>query len=166
MLASILTQYNLQIHVVPSILMQYKYEIPMASSILIHYEYLYFPLYQCITNTYGTSILTHHKSIGFYLKFFFLRCLYLRWFLFYVIWSWFKIVLCRSSNALQGSPFVTNLIPAVGIIIFTLWGLGPLMRMSRSIFLRVRQPFDFFLILPVQWFMYFLWLVQIALEIS
>ncbi|CAO2830350.1 unnamed protein product [Amaranthus hypochondriacus] len=44
--------------------------------------------------------------------------------------------LTRSSNALQGSPFVTNLIPAVGIIIFTLWGLGPLMRMSRSIFLR------------------------------
>ncbi|KNA09929.1 hypothetical protein SOVF_149040 isoform A [Spinacia oleracea] len=46
------------------------------------------------------------------------------------------VALTRSCNALQGSPLVNKLVPAVGIIIFTLWGLRPLMRMSRSIFLQ------------------------------
>ncbi|KMS99577.1 hypothetical protein BVRB_1g022270 [Beta vulgaris subsp. vulgaris] len=40
-----------------------------------------------------------------------------------------------SCNALQSSPVVTKLVPAVGIIIFTLWGLEQLMRMSRHFFL-------------------------------
>ncbi|KAA8546705.1 hypothetical protein F0562_003158 [Nyssa sinensis] len=41
----------------------------------------------------------------------------------------------RSYNALQGSPFILKLVPAVGIIVFAVWGLGPLIRESRSIFL-------------------------------
>lgn len=45
------------------------------------------------------------------------------------------MALTKSCNALQGNPLVTKLAPVVGIIIFTLWGLGPLMRMSRNIFL-------------------------------
>ncbi|XP_057251566.1 mechanosensitive ion channel protein 2, chloroplastic isoform X2 [Beta vulgaris subsp. vulgaris] len=45
------------------------------------------------------------------------------------------VALTRSCNALQSSPVVTKLVPAVGIIIFTLWGLEPLMRMSRNFFL-------------------------------
>lgn len=45
------------------------------------------------------------------------------------------VELTRSCTALQSSPLFTKLVPAVSIIIFTLWGLGPLMRMSRSIFL-------------------------------
>uniref|UniRef100_A0A5B7C933 Mechanosensitive ion channel protein 2 n=1 Tax=Davidia involucrata TaxID=16924 RepID=A0A5B7C933_DAVIN len=45
------------------------------------------------------------------------------------------IALKRSYNALQGSPLVLKLVPAVGIIVFAVWGLGPLMRQSRSIFL-------------------------------
>ncbi|XWS45016.1 hypothetical protein CRYUN_Cryun15aG0099600 [Craigia yunnanensis] len=41
----------------------------------------------------------------------------------------------RSYNILQGSPLVFKLIPAVSIIIFALWGVGPLMRQSRSLLL-------------------------------
>ena len=43
----------------------------------------------------------------------------------------------RSCNNLLGSPLVNKLFPAVGIVIFTLRGLGPLMRQSRNIFLHV-----------------------------
>ncbi|CAH1437005.1 unnamed protein product [Lactuca virosa] len=39
------------------------------------------------------------------------------------------------SNALQGKPIILKLLPAVGIIVFAVWGLGPLMRQSRNIFL-------------------------------
>ncbi|KAK6923276.1 Mechanosensitive ion channel MscS [Dillenia turbinata] len=42
--------------------------------------------------------------------------------------------LTRLYNALQGSPLVIKLIPAVGVIIFAVWGLGPLMRESRNLF--------------------------------
>ncbi|XP_027074892.1 mechanosensitive ion channel protein 2, chloroplastic-like [Coffea arabica] len=45
------------------------------------------------------------------------------------------LTLTRSCNNLLGSPLVNKLFPAVGIVIFTLWGLGPLMRQSRNIFL-------------------------------
>ncbi|KAK9271097.1 hypothetical protein L1049_026686 [Liquidambar formosana] len=45
------------------------------------------------------------------------------------------VVLARSYNALRGSPLVLKLIPAVGIIAFAAWVLGPLMRLSRSFFL-------------------------------
>ncbi|XP_052190957.1 mechanosensitive ion channel protein 2, chloroplastic-like isoform X2 [Diospyros lotus] len=46
-------------------------------------------------------------------------------------------VLTRSCNTLRGtgSPFVLQLVPAVGIIAFSAWGLGPLMRLSRILFL-------------------------------
>lgn len=40
----------------------------------------------------------------------------------------------RSYNALHGTPLVLQLVPAVGIIIFTLWGLGPLVRHIRTLF--------------------------------
>ncbi|XP_011626432.1 mechanosensitive ion channel protein 2, chloroplastic isoform X1 [Amborella trichopoda] len=39
--------------------------------------------------------------------------------------------LARSYNALQGSPLVFQFAPAVGIMAFALWGLGPLMRYIR-----------------------------------
>lgn len=45
------------------------------------------------------------------------------------------VALTRSCNALQGSSLVTKLVPAVGIILFALWGLRPLMRMSRNLLL-------------------------------
>ncbi|XP_042508306.1 mechanosensitive ion channel protein 2, chloroplastic-like [Macadamia integrifolia] len=45
------------------------------------------------------------------------------------------LALTRSYNALHGSPLVLQLVPAVGIIAFTIWGLGPLMRQSRNLFL-------------------------------
>ncbi|GFS44047.1 MSCS-like 2 [Actinidia rufa] len=41
------------------------------------------------------------------------------------------LVLIRSYNSLCGSPIVFQLVPAVGIIAFAAWGLGPLMRLSR-----------------------------------
>ncbi|KAK4480131.1 hypothetical protein RD792_013188 [Penstemon davidsonii] len=44
-------------------------------------------------------------------------------------------VFCRSFNCLQGSPVVIKLASAFGIIIFAIWGLRPLMRHSRNIFL-------------------------------
>uniref|UniRef100_A0A5B6ZQZ6 Mechanosensitive ion channel protein 2 n=1 Tax=Davidia involucrata TaxID=16924 RepID=A0A5B6ZQZ6_DAVIN len=45
-------------------------------------------------------------------------------------------VMKRSYNALLGSPIVLQLVPAVGIAAFAVWGLGPLMRLSRIIFLQ------------------------------
>ncbi|KAL2905862.1 Mechanosensitive ion channel protein 2 chloroplastic [Bienertia sinuspersici] len=45
------------------------------------------------------------------------------------------VELARSCNAIQTSPLTAKLVPAVIIIIFTLWGLGPLLRVSRNIFL-------------------------------
>ncbi|KAE8057073.1 hypothetical protein FH972_013793 [Carpinus fangiana] len=44
------------------------------------------------------------------------------------------VVLTRSYEALRGKPLAL-LIPAVGIVAFAAWGLGPLMRLSRTIFL-------------------------------
>ncbi|XP_042025043.1 mechanosensitive ion channel protein 2, chloroplastic-like isoform X1 [Salvia splendens] len=43
------------------------------------------------------------------------------------------LTLARSFNRLQGSPLVIKLASAVGIIIFAVWGLGPLVRLSRNI---------------------------------
>lgn len=42
--------------------------------------------------------------------------------------------LSRSYNVLLASPFTLQLVPAVGIIAFALWGLGPFMRSIRSLF--------------------------------
>lgn len=47
------------------------------------------------------------------------------------------ILLCRSYNVLQGSPLVLKLVPAACIIIFAVWGIGPLLRESRNILLHV-----------------------------
>ncbi|KAJ6678774.1 MECHANOSENSITIVE ION CHANNEL PROTEIN 2 CHLOROPLASTIC [Salix viminalis] len=43
-----------------------------------------------------------------------------------------SVALTRSYNALQTSPLVFKLATAVGIIVFAVWGLGPLMRQSRN----------------------------------
>ncbi|KAF5738031.1 mechanosensitive ion channel protein 2 chloroplastic [Tripterygium wilfordii] len=44
-----------------------------------------------------------------------------------------SMALTRSYNALQGSPFLGKMVPAVGIILFAVWGLGPLLRQSRNL---------------------------------
>ncbi|KAF9678195.1 hypothetical protein SADUNF_Sadunf07G0009800 [Salix dunnii] len=44
-----------------------------------------------------------------------------------------SVALTRSYNVLQTSPLVFKLAPAVGIIVFAVWGLGPLMRQSRNL---------------------------------
>ncbi|OVA10481.1 Mechanosensitive ion channel MscS [Macleaya cordata] len=41
----------------------------------------------------------------------------------------------RSYNTLCGSPLVLKLVPAISIIAFSVWGLAPLMRLSRNLFL-------------------------------
>ncbi|XVE86862.1 hypothetical protein DITRI_Ditri18aG0069200 [Diplodiscus trichospermus] len=46
-----------------------------------------------------------------------------------------SVALTRSCKILQGSPVVFKLVPAVSIIIFALWGVGPLMQQSRSLLL-------------------------------
>nr|KYP66340.1 MscS family inner membrane protein ynaI [Cajanus cajan] len=43
-------------------------------------------------------------------------------------------VLARSCNVLQNSPIVVKLIPPVGIIIFAIWGVGPLLFQTRKLF--------------------------------
>ncbi|XP_058069325.1 mechanosensitive ion channel protein 2, chloroplastic-like isoform X2 [Magnolia sinica] len=45
------------------------------------------------------------------------------------------LALTRSYKYLNGTPLVLQLVPAVGIIAFAVWGLGPLMRHSRNLFL-------------------------------
>lgn len=44
--------------------------------------------------------------------------------------------LTRSFTALQGRPVIVKLVPAVGIVVFAVWGLGPLMRQIRNILLQ------------------------------
>ena len=48
-----------------------------------------------------------------------------------------SFALYRLYKILQGSPLVFKLVPAVSIISFALWGVGPLMRQSRSLLLHV-----------------------------
>ncbi|KAM1091572.1 hypothetical protein FF1_019039 [Malus domestica] len=46
------------------------------------------------------------------------------------------MALTRSYNALQGCPLVFKLVPSVGLIIFSVWGLPPLMRLIRNLVLQ------------------------------
>ncbi|XP_027092604.1 mechanosensitive ion channel protein 2, chloroplastic-like isoform X1 [Coffea arabica] len=46
-----------------------------------------------------------------------------------------KIISSRSHGTLHGSPPVLQLVPAIGIIALAAWGLGPLMRFGRILFL-------------------------------
>ncbi|KAI3946001.1 hypothetical protein MKX01_024757 [Papaver californicum] len=41
----------------------------------------------------------------------------------------------RSYNAFRGNPVLLKVVPAVSILAFTVWGLAPLMRLSRNLFL-------------------------------
>ncbi|KAL0381677.1 UNVERIFIED_CONTAM: hypothetical protein Sangu_0232000, partial [Sesamum angustifolium] len=53
--------------------------------------------------------------------------------------SWMEIsftYFSRSFNRLQGSPIIIKLASAMGIVIFALWGLGPLVQQVRNIFLK------------------------------
>ncbi|KAI4328133.1 hypothetical protein L6164_020514 [Bauhinia variegata] len=43
--------------------------------------------------------------------------------------------LARPSNILQSSPVIVKLIPAIGVIIFALWGVAPIMRHTRNLLL-------------------------------
>ncbi|XP_059634570.1 mechanosensitive ion channel protein 3, chloroplastic-like isoform X2 [Cornus florida] len=45
------------------------------------------------------------------------------------------MVMKRSYNALEGSSVIIQLVRAIGIIAFAMWGLGPLMRQCRILFL-------------------------------
>ncbi|KAH7673520.1 MscS family membrane protein [Dioscorea alata] len=45
------------------------------------------------------------------------------------------VALTRSYHAFRASPLALQLIPAVGIIAFAVWGLGPFLRHSRNLFL-------------------------------
>ncbi|KAJ8773333.1 hypothetical protein K2173_028510 [Erythroxylum novogranatense] len=45
------------------------------------------------------------------------------------------VVLTRTYNAVQGSPLLVKLIPALSIIAFSVWGLVPLIRLGRMVFL-------------------------------
>lgn len=58
-------------------------------------------------------------------------------------------ILCRSYDALRGSPVLLKLIPAVAIIAFAVWGLGPLLRLGRIIFLQVYNLLFFCHSLPL-----------------
>ncbi|KAE9609085.1 hypothetical protein Lal_00020345 [Lupinus albus] len=46
------------------------------------------------------------------------------------------VILTRSYDALRGSPVLLRLIPALGLIAFTIYGLEPLLRLSRILFLQ------------------------------
>ncbi|CAN4114837.1 unnamed protein product [Withania somnifera] len=45
------------------------------------------------------------------------------------------IILKRSYNSLQGSPHVLKLLPAIGILVFAVWGLAPLLHQTRNLLL-------------------------------
>lgn len=42
----------------------------------------------------------------------------------------------RSLSTIHGSPLVLQLVPAIGVLVFAAWGLTPLMRFGRMLFLR------------------------------
>ncbi|GAA0176029.1 ion channel [Lithospermum erythrorhizon] len=44
-------------------------------------------------------------------------------------------MLMRSVKSLEGSPIILQLLPAVGLIVFAVWGVQPLVHFGRSIFL-------------------------------
>ncbi|XP_051137468.1 mechanosensitive ion channel protein 2, chloroplastic-like isoform X2 [Andrographis paniculata] len=44
--------------------------------------------------------------------------------------------LARSFNSIQGNPVVIKLASALGIVIFAIWGLGPVVKISRNILLQ------------------------------
>ncbi|TXG60087.1 hypothetical protein EZV62_014660 [Acer yangbiense] len=46
-----------------------------------------------------------------------------------------SMAITRSYNVLQNSPLIVKLVPAIGVIIFAVWGLGPLLRQSRNLLL-------------------------------
>lgn len=46
-----------------------------------------------------------------------------------------SVALTRSCNVLQGSPLILKLVPAVGILIFAVWGLAPVVRQTRTLLL-------------------------------
>ncbi|XP_065875096.1 mechanosensitive ion channel protein 2, chloroplastic [Euphorbia lathyris] len=46
-----------------------------------------------------------------------------------------SMVLTKSYDVLQRSPVIMKLAPAIGVIVFATWSLGPLMRLSRNILL-------------------------------
>ncbi|KAF2292951.1 hypothetical protein GH714_034247 [Hevea brasiliensis] len=46
-----------------------------------------------------------------------------------------SMALSRSYKALKSSPVILKLAPAIGVIIFAVWGLAPLMRQSRNLLL-------------------------------
>jgi len=60
------------------------------------------------------------------------------------------VSLCRSSNLLQNSPIIVKLIPAIGVIIFAIWGVGPLLFQTRKILFQViLLLLFFFLVLTI-----------------
>lgn len=54
------------------------------------------------------------------------------------IWISNSAALCRSFDALSGSNLFLKLMPAVSVVAFAAWGLDPLIRLSRAIFLNVK----------------------------
>lgn len=52
---------------------------------------------------------------------------------------------CRSYNAIAGKPSVIQLIPALGIIGFAVFGLEPLLRLSRNLFLQEVSILSYFI---------------------
>ncbi|XP_051117730.1 mechanosensitive ion channel protein 2, chloroplastic-like [Andrographis paniculata] len=47
--------------------------------------------------------------------------------------------LARASHYLKGSPLVIKLASAVAVVVFAVWGIGPLVRQCRNIFLKRRD---------------------------
>jgi len=50
---------------------------------------------------------------------------------------------------LQNSPIIVKLIPAIGVVIFAIWGVGPLLFQTRKILFQVELQLFFFLVLTI-----------------
>nr|WGO49554.1 mechanosensitive ion channel protein B081701 [Torenia fournieri] len=86
----------------------------------------------CILNNTSPSVSLVGLDFFFSLSITFSAAVFLH---FNIVKEITKKIMQQSFKIIQGSPLVIKLASAVGVVIFAVWGLAPLVRLSRNIFL-------------------------------
>ena len=75
-----------------------------------------------------------HQILKFYMVYSVLSIIFFCAYHILILFSGFSY---RSCDALRSNPLLLKLIPAACVIAFAAWGIGPLMRLGRILFLHV-----------------------------